>query len=1057
MKKVFVMLLVTCFCSTLLAQKVIKGNVKDASDGSLLPGVVVQVKGSSNGTLTDVDGFYSITVGERDQELTFSFLGMETKTEKIGNRSVIDVSLSLNSVMMDEVVVSALGIKRDAKSLSFSQQGVDAATMAEVRDQNIVSSLSGKIAGVQIVPPSTAVGSARIVIRGNSSFTGENQPLFVVDGMPIDNGAGDGSVSSTGGGLDYGNGAADINPSDIESMEILKGPNAAALYGSRAANGVVLITTKKGAAGKMRVSLNSNTQFSYISQYPDVQNVFGVGHVFSMVGGDNQVIDPETGLPTMAGLMSRQGSRSYGAPMMGQKYIGLDGKVHEYTPQRNNIKDFYKTAHIITNSLAVEGGTKDHSYRFSYTNVMADDIVDKQNEVLKNTFNMRVFNTLAKGLTLDSKLTYINDKTTNRQYLNGDSKNPVYAYINMPRSMSLDQLSHYKDESGQEYGSGDFRNPFWLINENRNEDNKTRVMGNLELSYEFIKDVKFILRYGKDYAYTKGYEFQNSGAYNNKKGYFRNFHNSMDNNMYEFLLLLNKKLGEDFSLIANFGGNRTDNKYYNAWASIESLKQPGFAHISNSNDPQKTDDRLEKKRINSLYGSVSLGYKGWAYLDVTGRNDWSSTLPKGNNSYFYPSVGATWIPSDMLGIPSSTFFGKLRASYAMVGNDTRPYNLIPYYSFDPNNIFNDYKYASLPELYPNPNLKPERTYSYEIGTDLRFLNGRINFDFTYYYSVSKDQIIEASVSPASGYPRRMYNAGEIENKGIEMSLTAIPVRTKDFEWELSANFSKNNSKVLEMIDGVDRLPLAQCWSSWVYVEKGKPYGIVRGKAWKRDEQGRRLVDDRGKPIKEEDKYLGNANPDWLMGISNRFRYRDFELYVLLDIKKGGGLFSGSRKQGIRSGVFLDDYSASGNPIQDRIDYWERSTIFGDPGGDKLWGGSYFDDIYFESTGEKCNYRYLPQEIGYYADEMDELVYYDASYVKLRELSVSYNVPKKFLSKIKLSGLRLSFVGRNLWIIHQNTPDGLDPEASANSGNGQGLETGSLPPATNLGFDIKITF
>ena len=526
---------------------------------------------------------------------------------------------------------------------------------------------------------------------------------------------------------------------------------------------------------------------------------------------------------------------------------------------------------------------------------------------------------------------------------------------------------------------------------------------------------------------------------------------------YDFIFVLNKQI-KDISINATFGGNRSDYYGYTNGANISSLKQAGFANISNSNDYPNTWENSGRKRINSLYGSASIGYKGWIYTDLTGRNDWSSTL---KSPYFYPSVGLSWIPTDMLKIPSTLFFGKIRGSYAMVGNDTSPYKSSDYvyYTLSSTNIYNGYKYASLPTTMSNPDLKPEMTTSFEIGTDLRFFNSRLNFDFTYYNAVSKNQIVDAQMSPSSGYAYRTYNAGAIRNKGVELSVKAVVIEKKDFSWEITTNYTKNNSMVESMVAGLDRIVLGQTWNSLSVVQTGYPYGSLFGRVWKTDNQGRKLVNSLGAPVIQDNQYLGNANPEFLLSVGNSFKYKNFDVYVLLDGKKGGKVFSGSRKKGITAGVF------SGDEAQ-RTDFWYRTTIMGDGGVPNLWGGTQFSNIYYDYdvanapkgfVPQKCNLYFNPQEVGYYADQFDNIALYDASFIKLRELSVGYNLPKKLIAKLQMTNAHISLVGRNLWIFYQNTPKGLDPESALNAGNGQGLELGALPPTTTLGFDIKISF
>ncbi|MDR1610078.1 MAG: SusC/RagA family TonB-linked outer membrane protein [Candidatus Symbiothrix sp.] len=1097
-RKILLVLFVLCFCSGLYAQKTITGTVRDASKEAL-PGVTVNVKGSQRGTATDANGTYSINIQAGDKDLIFTYIGMKSRTVSIGNKTTVDVTMDDDMKMLNEVVITGLNISRPNRSLPSAQQRVDAGTIAEVRDANIVSSLAGKIAGVMITPPTSSTGSARIVIRGNSSFTGNNQPLFVVDGMQIDNSDGSNGVNKNGG-LDMGNGASDINPDDIETIDVLKGPNAAALYGSRAANGVILITTKKAKEGRFKLSLASNTMMHYISQWPDFQNAFGVGHMTRMLGNGSQgspngrasnvfaLTDengnpyPYPGIPTMQGILLNVATRSNGGPQIGTPYIGLDGQIYTYSPQPDNVYGFYQKAWAYTNNVALEGGNKDNNYRLSLTNYNANDVVENQNLVDKNTLTLRFFNTLVKNLTLDSKMTLISDNTKNRRYANQSNYNPLYMYTVMPRTLTLDQLKNYKTADGKEsVRVGDIHNPYWTMNETSNFDDKIRVLANFDLSYQILPSLKLNLKYGREYNQTKTQEFRNMGALSddyNGKGFFKTQTNKYDNQMLEWQLLYNQRF-DKISLLATVGGNRLDFKGWWQNSEIRQLKVPNLQSMQNYDDKSwvNADNGAESwKRINSLFGSFSIGYNDYLYLDITARNDWSSTLPLENCSYLYPSVGVSVIPTAMLNIPERVFFGKLRASYAEVGNDTNPYRLIPYYELSQDNTFLGYKFASLPGTLPKYDLKPERTRSIELGADFRFLNGRINADVTWYKKNSYDQIVDAAMASSSGYHRKIFNNGEIENKGIEIMLNTTPVETGIFTWNIDANFAKYTSKVVDMLDN-NEIEIGEIFSLKNRVVEGYPYGAMFGTVWLTDQQGRRMVNpNNGEPVRKENVYLGNFNPDFMLGVSNRFRYRDFDLYVLVDIKKGGKLYSGTRRQGIRNGVISGLETAQES-------WWKRDIIFGD-GGDNVWGGVqfnengqsnitnqniyYYDPTQYESmetmnpldpnyVPEQCTRYFWPGNVGYYADGFDDLVIYDASFVKLREVSLGYTLPKKLISKIKMSNARISVVGRNLWILYQKTPKGLDPEAALNAGNGQGLESGSLPPNTTFGVDIKIAF
>jgi TonB-linked SusC/RagA family outer membrane protein len=1080
--KLLLLLLCTIFISNAAyAQKTVTGTVRDVANEPLL-GVSVGVKGTNRGTSTDLDGKFSLVVQAGDKDLIFYYLGMETQTISIGNKTVINVILRENANELSEVVVSALGIRRETKSLPVAQQRVDATTISEVRDPNIISSLAGKVAGVMVTPPASSTGSARIIIRGNSSFTGNNQPLFVVDGMAIDNSDGSAGVS-VNGGLDMGNGASSINPDDIETIDVLKGPNAAALYGSRAANGAIIITTKKAKESRFKVSFNSNTMFRYITQWPAFQNSFGMGHMTRMVGSNSNWLAtadasgnqyPYPGIPIMEQINTDQGGRSNGGPMIGTPYIGLDGQIHTYDPQPDNVYGFYQKASTYTNNINVEGGSVDNNYRVSLTNFKADDVVEQQNLVNKNTLTVRFYNTLMKNLTLDSKLTFIDEDTENRRYANQSGFNPLYMYTILARSMTLDQLKYYKTPAGTETVMvGGIHNPYWTINETGNDDKKMRIQGNFELAYQILPSLRASVRYGREYISTDTYEYRNKGAIGtgDALGYYRRQYNITDNAQYDWLLTFSDRFldSKDLSILGTFGGQRLD--YAGSWlsASLTSLKQADFAHISNSNElPQADEDIISRKRINGLYGSLSVGYKDFIYLDVTGRNDWSSTLPLDNNSYFYPSAGISWLPTEMLGISSSLFYGKLRASYAQVGNDTWPYRLLPYMNLGSSNIFGGYKYVSLPSTLPNNHLKPERTNSLEIGADIRLFDSRINLDVTYYRKNSFDQIVEADMSYSSGYSRRVFNAGEIQNKGWEIAVNTTPLRMKDFHWNLDLNYTRNESEVISMVDGLEQIQLGQIFDFYNVIRVGLPYGSMYGSKWLTDQQGRKMVTENGDPVKVDYDYLGNFNPDFMFSVANRLRFRDFDAYLLIDMRKGGKLYSGTMRQAIRNGVI------SGNEKQ-KESFWERTVIMGESGGaDDVWGGTTFPDLYVYDASQydnvynmnqvDPNYEpkkftgYLwPGNVGYWADAYCSEVTYDASYIKLRELSIGYNLPKRLISKIKMSNARISVVGRNLWVIYQKTPKGIDPEAAINAGNGQGMESGSLPPSTTFGIDLKIAF
>lgn len=1002
-------------------------------EGQPLSGVTVSVLPASlnRQTITDGEGVYRISAPAAARQLVFSYIGMTPATVPISGRQVINVQLEASAGEMEQVVVTALGIKREAKALSYSQQGIDVNTLTENKDPNLVNSLSGKVAGLQVVPSGFNTGSARVVIRGNSSLTGNNQPLFIVDGMPIDNEAGD------AGSLDYGNNAADINPQDIESIQVLKGPNASALYGSRAANGVILITTKSGGT-KFRVSVNSNTMFQTITELPEYQNAYGVGTSFYI---DRTHVIPE----------AQANYRSWGSPMLGQPYKAINGEIKPYLPVPNNVRDFYNTAHLLTNSVAVEGGNAATTYRLGYTNYNGNSVVHGFNENAKHSIDLRLQNKFSSKISLNSKINFIRNSVHNRQYSNGNGRNPTYMYVQMARSTDISELLPYEDPlTGKEIGTHrNFSNPYWVINKNPNDDTKDRVIAMLNPEVQIVPGLKFTGRLGADIYWWNGYEFNDVGSViaGNPDGFLRTFNSNAQNFNLEGIFSLNKRIG-DVSVVANVGASSFETKFERRDQRINSLLQPGLINVSNAKEYPIISQNQRNKKINSAFGSLSLGFRDYAFIDVTGRNDWSSTLPKANNSYFYPSLGGTLVLTDLLNIRSPFLtFAKARASVAVVGNDTDPYSLDQTYSF--NGFFNGATLASLATTMNNPDLKPERTSSFEYGFDLRFFRNRILIDATHYKTSTTNQIISAELPASSGYRRRLYNAGEIQNWGNELSVTGKVIQGKNFSWETQINYSKNNSLVVSLVDSVNRFVLNNTSSYlYVYAEVGKPYAYLRGLGVARDAKGNRLLASGGGVYEKDFDYpFGTANPDWIGGWRNTFRYKNFNLSFLVDVKKGGVLYSRSYSLMLVNGVVAET-------LYGRDDYYKHSVIFGESASE-LSGGAMVDAYFADGTK---NTKYIsPQSYEYVRPNFAEFSTFDASYVKLREVTFGYNLPAKLLTHTPLKSARVSFAGRNLAIFHRNTPLGLDPEAASTSGNGQGMETGSLPPNAIYGFNINLNF
>ncbi|MBD8347867.1 SusC/RagA family TonB-linked outer membrane protein [Dysgonomonas sp. HGC4] len=1055
----------------------VSGIVLDETGQSII-GASVNTVGARQGTITDLDGRFTIT-SKNNAILQVSYIGYITQNINIGNKTDLRVVMKEDSKTLDEVVVTALGISRDAKSLPYARQSVDKEGLDEAKDPNLLNMLSGRVSGVQFISNGGALSSTRVVIRGENSLTGNNQPLYVIDGVPIMNNMGD------SGDLDYGNAASSINPDDVESIEVLKGANASALYGSDAANGVILITTKKaGKKAGLGVTYSNNTQFSKLNQFPIYQNVYGAGTTglnsdFNYQGQSGFNPDLPLQLPNLS--LSGYGNRSFGLPMLGFNVIGRDGKVKTYSPSPETITNMYQVGTQMTNSLSLERVTDLVAVRLSYTNIHSDDILENFNKLNRNTFNLGSNIKLAKFLSADINAQYVKDKVDNRGFRNSSDRNPLYAITNLPRDASYEELKIWKNEDGTPKTQNSFYNPYWLINELSNADEKNWLMANLTLNFTLTNYLKLRLRGATDYQTMDAWSFTNFYSPFDRDGEYFAYQRQATNNMFEALVMFNKKVGK-FNLNSNLGTSNQKVESKQLRSTVQSLLMPDVKSLSNNAATASTWEEYSGKEKIGLFLQANAGYNNFAYIDVTARNDWSSTLPY-PHSYFYYSGGTSIILTEALKIPKDILsFAKVRSSYAKTGNDTGFDMLRNGFSYG--GLFN----GTMPwytgdNISRNPNLKPETTISTEFGTDLRFFNDRLSIDFTYYQKATKDQIVQASVSAVSGYEKKMFNSGEIQNKGYELSINAIPVRTKNFEWSIRGNWSKNESKVISLMDGVDRFRLAN-WNGTsveVFAEVGQPYGVMYGTDYKRNENGDVLCDINGRPKSDsESHFFGKVSPDWIGGINNSFRYRDFDMNFLIDFKQGGLLWSYSSYQGSRNGQTVES-------LQGRNEFILSSIILGENDSERKgyleanrtnstqnYNAQYLDKgrvngsvlpdrrVYDAEVpglaGQECTNGINP--VNYYSDDVLKSArryLYDASFVKLRAISVGYNVPRNFLRKSPFNSVRLSAVGRNIWTMHQNTPKGLDPEATTNTGNGQGIEQGFSLPQANYGFDIKVTF
>lgn len=1065
--------------------KIIKGKVVD-NFGLGIPGVTVMLKDSNNATTTDLDGTYSIAAGKiKNGVLVFSYLGYTPKNMIFNNQTnTINVSLLETEEQLDEVVVTALGINREKKSLSYATQTIDTQDMTEARSTNFLNALSGKAAGVQIVKSGTPTGSNRVVIRGITSVTGNNQPLYVIDGISLDSGQGDGSVSVWNDGgkntavsdIDYGSPLSHINPDDIENIEILKGPNAAALYGSRASNGVILITTKKGKTNSsLGVSINSNTSFTSNREYPYYQYVYGSGSggrlVTSAAG-----IDPVTGLPSVAGITNY---RAYGALMLGQDILGYTGTPSKYLPKPNNIKELYQMGVVTTNSFAIDKGGDQGSFRLSFANTSGDHVMENMEVQNRNNLTYRGSQKISNKLSTEMSVLYTNNKVKNRMYQNGSERNPANNYMYMLPDMGSDNLLPYLTDNNVAYaspGNGPFKNPYWNLYENSNQDEANNLIGNVTLKWDITKALSLKSKVNGAVNLVEGEEFNNKGAAYDPDGFYRTFNNQTQNLNYEAILNYNKKIN-DFSIVALLGANRFDLYSSQRQTRINSLLVRDVRSLANSNGIPEVLEIDARKRVNSAFSSLSLGYKNTYFMDVTARNDWSSTLPSNNNSYFYPSIGGSFIFSELIPKNDILTYGKIRASYAQVGNDTKPYNTITNYQYG--GLYNNSAWLALQTTRNNSNLKPELTSSNEFGIETRLFKNRVSLSATYYESSTINQIIAAQTSSTSGFSSQFFNAGEIRSKGMEVVFSG-KIIDNSFKWAVDLNWSKSESLVVSLIDGVDRLSLRTWNNVNVFAEVGKPLGELRGNIQARDpETGIPLVKPNGKVEWTSNGVLGNAQPDWIGGLKNSFSYKGFAINVLLDAKIGGDMYSGTMLKTVNQGAHADTYAG-------RDEFLFSSVIMGET-NDERSGRGLFGNAYADSDRVKgrqyagaavsttdangnlvalrdangnivySNAWISPQEYGFDGLQDQQRFTYDASYVKLREVTIGYTLPNKFLKNMPFKRAKFSLVGRDLWTIYRNTPQGIDPEAGTTSGNGQGIEYGSFLPTRTLGININLGF
>jgi len=1030
---------------------IVTGTVRSA-DGESIPGVSILVKETKQVVATDTKGAFSVNASDKNT-LVFSYIGFKTQEVLVNkNAGALAITLQASENALDEVVVTALGISRQKKSLGYAVQELKGQDLAEAKESNLVNALAGKVAGVRVTNSQGDMGSSRVVIRGETSISGNNQPLFVVDGVPVDN-----SQLNSGGARDYANAISDINADNIESISVLKGPNAAALYGSRAAAGVILIKTKTGKSKRgVGITLNSNAVIETIATLPVYQNAFGQGSEgkFSYVdgkgGGINDGVDESWG-PKLNGQL---------IPQFYSKGVAVPFIAHP-----DNVRDFFETGYALNNGIAIADASEKFDYRLSYNNLKQVGVIPNSGQG-KNNFALNTTLRITPKLSISANANYSKLSSDNLPGTGGSrSTSTMLQFTWFGRQVDINRLKNYLDENGNTFNWNNsyYSNPYWVAYENTVSQNRNRLIGSFGLNYKIIDGLEFNFRSGTDYYNDRRKIRISYGTNGTPFGSYTENGFTVNENNTDATLNLNKQLSSDFTLEGLLGSNIRSRYIEQNDQSAPRLAVAGLYSLSNSRDPLISSNNYSKLKSYSIYASAQVGFRNYLFANITARNDWSSTLAAQNRSYFYPSFNGSLVLTEAFDIKGAFLdYAKVRGGWSKVGKDADPYRSVNTYVFGA-------PFGSSPQLTTsatdlNPNLKPETTTSSELGAEAVFFNKRVRLDLSLYNTNSYDQILSVDVSPSTGFRSKLLNAGKINNKGIEVQLGLTPVK-KQFTWDIDVNYAVNRSKVVEL----DAAGLLQNYviasnSAQVIAAVGQPYGTLYGNAYLRDANGNIIVNATGAPQTDPTKkVLGKYTPDWIGGIYNTFSYKGISLGVLVDASFGGSIYNGTYATGTYTGVLASTLPGRAEEYGG-ISYYYPGNVKAN-GAVKVTGTApagvtvYDDGIVFDgvTADGKKNEKILPAQQYYKSFRtIDEANIFDASYVKLREVKLSYNLPSKWLKPLNLQGASVSLVGRNLWIIHRNVED-IDPEVAFNTGNGQGLESLSNPTTRSYGLNLNIKF
>jgi TonB-linked SusC/RagA family outer membrane protein len=1054
----------------------ISGRVTTEADVPL-QGASVSIPSLSVGSYTNSDGRYTfiLSAARAGQTVTVTArrIGYQPQSVQLtlaAGANSQDFKLVASATQLTGIVVTALGIEKEKKALGVSQQTIDSTALTQnVRTTNLVASLSGKIAGINVTSASTEGGSSRIVIRGATSIGGNNQPLFVVDGVPIDNSNFANGTEQRGyGGFDMGNTAQDLNPDDIATISVLKGPNAAALYGARAANGAIVITTKSGRGSSgFSVAASTNMTFDSPLKLPQYQNTWGQGFQgdicdtwnkgqshfekgavpasfdyatcgFSYVDGNytgvNDGVDESWG-PKLDGTPRSQ--FSYTTPM--------GSEVRPWVAHPNNVSSFFQNGKTITTNASAQGSNDRANFRLSLTRQDVDGMVPN-NVLARTTAALSAGARITEKFSADGNIQYIQNQGNNRPGTGYDESNPMMDFVWFGRQVDMAALRHdYIDPNGDQisWNYSYHNSPWWTQNMNHNRDQRDRIMGVASATYRFTPWLRATGRTGTDfYRNFNTYQFAAGwigGGFDGdySKGGFQEATRFSQETNSDILITANRNLFSDLGLTVNFGGNRRVNNYRMNAFGTDQLVIPGVYNIGNSAKQVAPTETQTQKQINSLYGQAEFAYHDYAFVNVTGRNDWSSTLPKGANSYFYPSVSGSYVFTQALPVLSlggRLNYGKLRGGWSRVGNDADPYQLAVTYAAQTQ--FGSISRFTTPDALLNPILKPENTNAWEVGTEMQWFDNRVGLDFTYYTKQTSNQILSAEVSKASGYNSALVNAGTISNRGTEAQLTFSPIRSDrvgGLGWDVTVNYGRNKSRVDALYGDLQTVALGPThWGLSVEARKGYAYGAMFGVGYQRDPATGELLLSGGLPQAEassKKRVLGTYTPDWTGGIDNTFHYRGVDFGFLIDTRVGGNIYSTGNMWGSYAGVL-------------------KNTEFRPDTGLLIKGID-------KATGQENTVHVRAEEYYHSLYPIQEAWIYKANFVKLREARVAFQVPERLLQRTRIQNARISIIGRNLALWGTNVPN-IDPETAFSSTNLQGIEMGQMPTARSIGFQFSVT-